>query len=154
MGWGVSVTPWPLSTPKKDPVSILQEAGWAPGPVWRGEENLVPTGIRSPDPPARSQSIYRLPYPGPLGCKGVYRQIWKRIETSCPNDVVWCLHSSLRLPLTCWRFQKLSISLPRKLQLDHFNYCIICTWALAGSCKRNLIFTDTKHTNFCSVLKV
>jgi len=32
--------------PGKDPVPILQEAGWAPGSVWRAE-NLVPTGIRS-----------------------------------------------------------------------------------------------------------
>jgi len=32
-GWGVSVTPRPLFTPGKDPVSIVQEAGWAPGPV-------------------------------------------------------------------------------------------------------------------------
>jgi len=36
-------------TPGKDPVPILQEAGWAPGPVWTGAENLDPTGIRSPD---------------------------------------------------------------------------------------------------------
>jgi len=28
-------------------------------------ENLAPTGIRSPDPPARSESLYRLSYPGP-----------------------------------------------------------------------------------------
>ena len=28
--------------PGKDPVSILQEAGWAPGPVWTGAENLAP----------------------------------------------------------------------------------------------------------------
>jgi hypothetical protein len=35
--------------PGKDPVPIVQEAGWAPGPVWTGAENLVPTGIRSPD---------------------------------------------------------------------------------------------------------
>ena len=26
----------------KDPVPIVQEAGWAPGPVWRGGENLDP----------------------------------------------------------------------------------------------------------------
>jgi hypothetical protein len=45
----------PLFTPGKDPVSIVQEAGWALGPVWIGAENLVPTGIRSPDRPARSQ---------------------------------------------------------------------------------------------------
>ena len=41
-GWGVSVTPRPLFTPAKDPVPILQEAGWAPGPVWTGAENLAP----------------------------------------------------------------------------------------------------------------
>jgi hypothetical protein len=38
------------------------EAGWAPGPVWTGAENLAPTGIRSPDRPAHSQSLYRLSY--------------------------------------------------------------------------------------------
>jgi hypothetical protein len=32
-------------TPGKDPVPIVQEAGWAPGPVWTGAENLAPTGI-------------------------------------------------------------------------------------------------------------
>jgi hypothetical protein len=40
----------------------VQEAGWAPGPVWTGSENLAPTGIPSPDRPARSQSLYRLSY--------------------------------------------------------------------------------------------
>ena len=47
----------------KDPVPIVQEAGWAPGPVWTGVENLAPTGIRFPARPARSQSLYRLHYP-------------------------------------------------------------------------------------------
>jgi hypothetical protein len=45
-GWVVSITPRPHFTPGKDPVPILQEAGWTPGPFWRAE-NLVPTGIRS-----------------------------------------------------------------------------------------------------------
>ena len=27
---------------EKDPVPIVQEAGWAPGPVWTGTENLAP----------------------------------------------------------------------------------------------------------------
>ena len=44
-GWGVSVTPWPLFTPGKDPVPIVQEAGWAPGLVWTGAENLAPPGF-------------------------------------------------------------------------------------------------------------
>jgi hypothetical protein len=47
----------------KDPVPIVQETGWAPGPVWTGAENLAPTGIRSPDRPARSESLYRLRNP-------------------------------------------------------------------------------------------
>ena len=51
--------------PGKDPVPIAQEVGWAPGPVWTGVENLAPTAIRSPDRPARSQSLYRLIYTGP-----------------------------------------------------------------------------------------
>ena len=35
-GWVVSSTPRPQFTPGKDPVPILQEAGWTPGPVWTG----------------------------------------------------------------------------------------------------------------------
>jgi hypothetical protein len=49
--------------PGKDPVPIVQEAWWAPGLVWTGAENFAPTGIRSPDRPAHSQSLYRLSYP-------------------------------------------------------------------------------------------
>jgi len=45
--------PQPLFTPGKDPTPIVQEAEWAPGPFWTGAENLAPTGIRSPDRPAR-----------------------------------------------------------------------------------------------------
>ena len=50
-------------TPGKDPLPIAQEAGWASEPVWIGAENLAPTGIRSPNLPARSESLYRLSYP-------------------------------------------------------------------------------------------
>jgi hypothetical protein len=32
-------------TPRKDPVPIVQEAGWAPGPVWTCAKNLAPTGM-------------------------------------------------------------------------------------------------------------
>jgi hypothetical protein len=62
-GWGVSVMPLHLFTPRKYPVSIVQEAGWASGSVWTSAENLAPTGIQSPDLPARSQSLFRLSYP-------------------------------------------------------------------------------------------
>jgi hypothetical protein len=52
-------------TPGKDTVPIVQEAGWAPGAVWIGAENLAPTGIRSQDLLARGESLYRLRYPDP-----------------------------------------------------------------------------------------
>jgi hypothetical protein len=51
-----------LFTPGND---LIQEVGWVPGPVWTVTGNLTPTGIRSPDRPVRSVSLYRLICPGP-----------------------------------------------------------------------------------------
>jgi hypothetical protein len=39
--------------PGKDPVPVVQEAGWTPAPAWTGTENLATSGIRSPNRPAR-----------------------------------------------------------------------------------------------------
>jgi hypothetical protein len=50
--------------PGKDPVPIVQEAEWASEPVWIDAENPAPTGIRCPNLPARSESLYRLRHPG------------------------------------------------------------------------------------------
>jgi hypothetical protein len=50
----VNATPRPLYPREKDPVSTVQEAGWAPLPVWICVETVAPTGIRSPDRPSRS----------------------------------------------------------------------------------------------------
>ena len=61
-GWVVSSTPRPHFTPGKDPVPILREAGWAPGPVWTGGKSR-PHRDSIPDRPARSQLLYRLSYP-------------------------------------------------------------------------------------------
>ena len=57
----VSSTPWPHFTPGKDQVPILQEAGWAPGPVWTGGKSC-PYRDSIPDRLAHSQSQYRLNY--------------------------------------------------------------------------------------------
>jgi hypothetical protein len=52
-GWS---TPRPgRFTSGNEPVSVVHEAGWAPGPVWTGLENLAATEIRSPDCPTRSE---------------------------------------------------------------------------------------------------
>jgi len=75
----VSVTLQLLFTPGEDLVPIVQEAGWAPGPVSTGAENLAPTGIRSLDHRAHSQSLYRLHYPAHT-CTCAYAQ--KKVPTS------------------------------------------------------------------------
>jgi hypothetical protein len=72
--------------PGKGP--IVQEAGWAPGPVWTGTENLAPTGIRSLDCPSRIQSLYRLGYPAhsvrvELSENRIFRKF------TAPWNVVW-----------------------------------------------------------------
>ena len=51
--------------PVKTRYTWYRRVGGPPGPVWTGAENLTPTGIRSPDRPAFSESLYRLSYRGP-----------------------------------------------------------------------------------------
>ena len=48
--------PAALYARERNPVPIVQDGEWTPGPVWTGAENLAPppTGIRYPDGPARS----------------------------------------------------------------------------------------------------
>jgi hypothetical protein len=55
----VNATSRPLYPRETNPVAIVQEAGWAPGPVWAGAKNLAPTGTRSRDRPARRELLYR-----------------------------------------------------------------------------------------------
>jgi len=59
--------------PGKTPVSIVKKAGWAPGTVWTDAENLAPTGIRSPDRPIRSESLYRMRYPGHTATEDIWK---------------------------------------------------------------------------------
>ena len=96
--WGVSVTPRPLFTPGKDPVPIVEEARWGPGPVWAGAETLASTGIPSPNRPARSQSLYRLSYSAHfLNVKGYKFNIFPGLvslslvpELDRPVVDIWC----------------------------------------------------------------
>ena len=76
-GWVVISTPWPHFTPRKDPAPILQEAAWAPGPVWTGGKSR-PDRDSIPDRPARSQSLYRLLWI----CVRKYKHVESRGEIS------------------------------------------------------------------------
>jgi hypothetical protein len=52
--WVVNATPRPLN-PDKNLEPTVQEAGWAPGPVWTGADLAALEGILTPDRPARNE---------------------------------------------------------------------------------------------------
>ena len=60
----VSSTPLPLFTPGKHPVPVVQETGWAPGPVWTDGKSR-PHRDSIPDRPARSSVAILTEPPGP-----------------------------------------------------------------------------------------
>ena len=78
--------------PGKDPVPIVQEAGWAQGPVWTGAENLDPTGIRPPDRPASNQSLNRLSYLGPLWLRVIETYFFKEKSSHMRTRCVRARH--------------------------------------------------------------
>ena len=65
MGVGVSTTPRPPLPPGKTGVPVVQEAGWAPGPVWTGGKSR-PHRDSIPDRPALSSVAIPTELPGPL----------------------------------------------------------------------------------------
>ena len=50
---------------REDLVPIVQEAGWAPGSVWTGAENLASTGFRVATPTELSRPCAKLDVPTP-----------------------------------------------------------------------------------------
>ena len=83
----------------------VQKAGWAPGPVWTGVKNLAPTGIRSPDRPARSESM---------------------VDISSYN--MWFMLSGFLLPL----YRMFLIISPSAERLPHRKTA--CVWTQGDSC--------------------
>jgi len=61
--WGVIFTPRPLFYPRVRTGTHYTEGCVGPRAGLDGFANLAPTGIRSPDRPVRSQSLFRLRYP-------------------------------------------------------------------------------------------
>jgi hypothetical protein len=74
--------------PGKDPVAIVQEAGWAPEPVWIGAENLAPPrfdpqtfqsvasrytdyAITAPEPSGRPSEIFQSVRPSIYASVGI-----------------------------------------------------------------------------------
>jgi hypothetical protein len=71
----VSITPPAAFTPRKDPVLIVQEAGWAPEAVWIGAENLAPPGFdpKTFQPVASHYTDYAIAAPF-LSCSDIISQ--------------------------------------------------------------------------------
>ena len=116
----VSSTLRPHFTRRKDPVLILQEAGRTPGPVWTGAENVTSTGIRSPDRPARSESVYRLSYPGPSSYQQ-YDQLWACI---CLDVcLIWRKYSSCKSTVNAAAKIHVFVRLVQKLTLFINSFC-------------------------------
>jgi len=99
-GWGVSVTTWPLFAPGKTRFQLYRRLG-GPGPR-AGPDRCGKSRShqdRSPDRPARSQSLYRLSYPAhthEIGKSALF--LWYG-----PRSVNFVVHSVCpkRLPYIC-----------------------------------------------------
>jgi hypothetical protein len=80
-----------VASPPEMPVTHYI-GGWVgPGPVWTDAKHLAPNGIRSPDLPARSESLYRLSYPGPTPIKRASAVTSKVDGTDCNGVCVGSL---------------------------------------------------------------
>jgi hypothetical protein len=80
--------------PGKTRYSLYRRLSWPLSPSGRVWKISPPTGIRSPDRSVRSESLYRLRYPGSPGVTvvivttfmlnkylSVYRGFWKQLES-------------------------------------------------------------------------
>ena len=79
------------STSGKDPVPILQEDGWAAGPVWTGGKSR-PHRDSIPDRPARSSVAVPTELPGPHLSYGSV--IFTQATKTCQFHMMGIVHTS------------------------------------------------------------
>ena len=134
LDWGKWSAPRPgRFTPGKISVPSAQEAGQAPRLLMTGAENHASTGIRSPDRPARSESLYRLSYSGPCCVQGVPRI---RINYKCLN---------ITFSLKC--FDLFNLQLPNDIYI--YIYIYICRTApLTFRCCILYIYSTNIRTEY------
>jgi len=132
-GWVVSSTPRPHFTPRKDPVPILQKAGWAPGPVWSGGKSR-PHRDSIPDRPARSQSLNRLSYPA----TNTHTRTHIHTHTHTHTHITDCIETIYEL-----------LFLPIILRVKHFytsrERCALLTGYLSLRCQPGDDWTNMWH---------
>jgi len=79
--WMFSGRHRPIYPRKRYPVHIAQKAGWTSGPILMDPKTLATTGVRTPDRPFRSSSLYRLTL-----CHIWYTQLRK--ACGCSEDLL------------------------------------------------------------------
>ena len=104
----------PAALPWERPGTHCIGGRMPPPLVWKGKETLTSTGIRSPDRPARSESLYRLHYPSPrvktaatkIICNKKTRIFFVHVPMySLPHayiPVIYTVFSQLSLILNSW----------------------------------------------------
>jgi hypothetical protein len=105
-------------TPRKDPVPIVQEAGWAPGPVWKFAKNLAPTRIdpRIVQPVASLYTDWAIPA---RGCANVPPR------NSQNSDFLWNAVTVFGLDMFSVSLKTYYQILLSKLETRHFENGII-----------------------------
>jgi hypothetical protein len=84
----VNATSQLLYCQERDPVPIVQEAGWVPGPVWTSAEKITPSKIPSPDCPAHSELLYQLRYL----CYLVHSTNFEALQSAPSTSILLVLH--------------------------------------------------------------
>jgi hypothetical protein len=126
MGWVVNATPRSLY-PWENPGTHCVRGWVGPRAGLEGEKNLVPTGIRSPDRPARGESLYRLIYLA-LGKKRIYFPCLESNYDSAVVQPVWATPS----PCLCTEI----IFFYSQPFCFCYSFCWIylCGWLLSQQC--------------------
>jgi hypothetical protein len=113
-------------TPGKDPVPIVQEAVLVPGAVCTGTENVAPTGIRSPDRPARCQSLYRLSYRAHTKLRTRYIILSLLVQSDCTDTKLFKVLRFLGFVLQTVLFNNEYLNMPaRFIDMRTTNYSFL-----------------------------
>ena len=128
----VSSTLRPHFSHGKDPVPIVQEAGWAPGPVWTGGISR-PTGIRSPDRPTLSHLLYQLSNPAHyLVCSCTHINIqYASVQSKISSPYVVCCCVLLRKRVVYFLLPFISVGIrilyePKEIKIANKSMVNVC----------------------------
>ena len=134
MGWVVKAMPQPL----------VQEVGWAPGPVWMWVKKLTPTGIRSLDCPHSNELLNWLHYPGPQ----IQEHVRNISSITSENKPQLLLLMAIRLTLQVTAMWHLQCSLSWWNEVGRVNPCLpqpvtqassaFHKWWICNSCTSSL----------------